>query len=132
MDADGITAWVTTRFTNSGQRAILRQARVVGLASLQTGVCGDGVASTGGFNVSLVTFVEAVFVGVVMLAFVFAVLWSLFDIAVRARETSVAERLGWAFLVVAFNVIGAALYVSLGPGRRRWAPWGEPSFREKE
>lgn len=81
---------------------------------------------------SLVTFVEALFVGAVLVAISFAVLWSLFDVAVRARETPISERVGWAFLLVAFNVLAAVFYVNLGPGRRRWTLWGDAALREDE
>lgn len=72
---------------------------------------------------SLVHIAEALFVGVCIFGMSYAVVWCLFDVVVRERDTPVPLRLLWAIVILGFNVFGAILYVYAGPGHARWTLW---------
>jgi glycerol uptake facilitator-like aquaporin len=62
-------------------------------------------------------------VGVVGAAVAAAVLWCLYDILFKATDAQWSQKLLWVVLLLSLNVLGAILYVRIGPGRSRWAPW---------
>lgn len=61
--------------------------------------------------------------GVCMVGMAYAVLWCVFDVIVRERDTPALLRLLWVVVLLGFNVFGAILYVYAGPGHARWSLW---------
>lgn len=60
------------------------------------------------------------------IAMLYAVIWCVYDVVVRAHEIGPIRRFIWVLALLGFNVIAAAAYVWLGPGRHRWAALGTP------
>jgi hypothetical protein len=58
-----------------------------------------------------------------VLAIAYAWLFALWDILVEQKELSPAARTVWLIVVLAFNAVGTAVYLRLGPGAAHWPPW---------
>ena len=71
----------------------------------------------------VISVVGGIALSLAVLGMVGAVLWSLYDVVVRADDVELIHTVLWVVLILALNTIGAILYVRFGPGRERWSPW---------
>lgn len=57
-------------------------------------------------------------------AMLYAVVWSIVDVVIRATDVSLLRRALWVLLLLGLNAIAAALYMNVGPGAKRWRASG--------
>jgi hypothetical protein len=63
-----------------------------------------------------------VVVGLAVLAVLYAVVWSLFDVVFRAPDLTLLARVLWVLALITLSFWAAIAYVRFGPGVARWHP----------